>query len=255
MPLNSSSQHKRQFCRVLLNLSSNCRSQTVKAKEKQRRGVFLYNTQGSRGSLLNAKRCFSCHFQQKEAHKITECFLIPLTTFPASQIRTLGPQRPCEEAKDARAAASTAPGGSLGPAPRRSEAPHCLQRRFAAAPLTSSCANIVANEAQEAAQPHRSLCWFYHPAAAPLPRHGSPATRGVAVPGARPWRGGTPGCQRAAGPGAAGWEPPKHSQLLLHLCSSEGKDRNDGWESKGSEENRIGLPLSINVTVNYSLLH
>lgn len=117
MPLNSSSQHKRQFCRVLLNLSSNCRSQTVKAKEKQRRGVFLYNTQGSRGSLLNAKRCFSCHFQQKEAHKITECFLIPLTTFPASQIRTLGPQRPCEEAKDARAAASTAPGVPWAPLP------------------------------------------------------------------------------------------------------------------------------------------
>lgn len=131
MPLNSSSQHKRQFCRVLLNLSSNCRSQTVKAKEKQRRGVFLYNTQGSRGSLLNVKRCFSCHFQQKEAHKITECFLIPLTTFPASQILTLGPQRPgellCQEAKHTRAAASTAPRGSPGPAPRRSEAPGGLQ--------------------------------------------------------------------------------------------------------------------------------
>lgn len=45
-------------------------SEMVKVKEKQRRGVFLHNTQWSWGSLLNKKRCYSCHLQQKETHKI-----------------------------------------------------------------------------------------------------------------------------------------------------------------------------------------
>lgn len=132
---------------------------------------------------------------------------------------------------------STTHGGSPGPAPPRSEAPRCLQRRFSPAPFTSSCANIVANEAQEAAQPHRSLCWFYHPAAAPFCRHGampraSPAACGVAVGAAR-------GVSVPRGRGAAGWEPPEHSQPQPCLSSARQTKKTEMTAGNQKEARRI----------------
>lgn len=111
---------------------------------------------------------------------------------------------------------------------------------------------------QEAAQPHQRLCYLHKPHGSSLssPLPSSHPAQGhfllIAVQREGGW------CQELqTNPRvtrAAGWASPNITQTQPCLISAAQKDSSHGWESRGSKESPISLPLSINTTINYHLL-